>query len=430
MAVLFQVVRNLREAPARKWLLFLFGAAIWFLLISWEFAVSLSMIGLCGLFLFQWYPERRRWGWRQGPGQVLQRFRRDPSWLAAAVPFLLVLISALWSGDGAYTLNRLQVKLPFLVLTLAFSGLAVDARVYRQIHYLLLVLVSLAAIPVLFHYLRDAALYHEVLGQGRSLTTPSNHIRFSMAAALAVCGGLFLLEEGFVWLRPVERWLIGGLVVFLILFLHLLAVRTGLLALYAGLALWVLRYILRHRAWIKGALALIAMALGPWAAYHTLPAFQARMDYMRWDLREYLAGNQRDNSDSNRLLSMQLGWQIFREHPLLGTGSGDLRGQMHRRYAEQAPDHKPLIPHNQWICVLAGTGAIGGFLFLWAFLYPLFRRRRYRLYPFLVLHLIFFLSYWTEPVIENNFGISLLLLFLLPGLSFPDNDQTSSPLER
>lgn len=410
-------------------MLVLYAAVLFFLLISWEFAVSLSMIGLCALFLFQWHPERSRWHWRDGLGLAWARLRGDPVWLAAMVPFLLVLFSAGWSGDLAGTLDRLQVKVPFLLLPLVFAGLPVDGRAYRQFHYLLLALVAITAVPVLVKYFLEAELYHQALGQGRSLSTPSNHIRFSMAAALAVCGGVFLLEDGFYWRFRRERWLIGGLVVFLILFLHILAVRTGLLVLYAGMGLWILRYLLRRRAWFRGGLLLLLLALAPVVAYRTLPAFQTRMDYMRWDIREFLAGSQRDNSDSNRLVSMRLGWQIFREHPMLGIGIGDLRNEMHHRYAEQAPDFKPLIPHNQWIYMLAGSGITGALLFAAAFFLPLFSQRRYRMYPFLALHLIWFLAYWTEPVIENNFGISLLLLFLLPGLRMAP-DQTSRPMVR
>ena len=74
-------------------------------------------------------------------------------------------------------------------------------------------------------------------------------------------------------------------------------------------------------------------------------------------------------------------------------------------------------PHNQLISIYAGTGIVGLFLFLFAFFYPLFYQENYRNPLFLTLHAIIFMSFMTENTIENNFGISLYLFFLLIGIN-------------
>ena len=247
--------------PSRQVLLVLFAIAIWFLLISWEYVVSLSMFGMVGLSLFQWYPEKLRWGWRQTLPQALRRLRSDPSWFAAAIPFFLVLFTAIYSSDGDYTLNRLQVKIPFLVLTFAFAGLPVgEKRTYFQLHYLLLVLMCMAAVPVVVEYVSDPSLYNDLLRQGRHLPTPSNHIRFSMVGALAFCSGLYLYQQRFVWRSQKERFLQVVMLIFLFGFLHLLAVRSGLLVLYVGILFSLARYIFLSRQWIRGGLLVFLLA--------------------------------------------------------------------------------------------------------------------------------------------------------------------------
>ncbi len=385
------------------------------------------MFGMVGLSLFQWYPEKQRWGLRQTLPQALERFRTDPSWLAAVIPFILVLLTAIYSADGDYTLNRLQVKIPFLVLPFAFAGLPLgDRRTYFQLHYILLVLMCLAAMPVVFQYMMDPSMYNDLLRQGRHLPTPSNHIRFSMVGALAFCSGVYLYQQRFVWFWHGERILQVVLLVFLFVFLHMLAVRSGLLVLYAGLVLGILRYIFLNRQWIRGGLLILLLAAGPITAYFTVPAFHAKLRYMMWDIDQMTLGKDIDNSDSNRILSMQIGWQIFRENPVLGIGIGDLRKEIEARYQEQAPNYKSLIPHNQWIYLLAGSGILGLLVFVSAFFYPLVHKRRYRNYLFVLLLLIYFITYWFEPTIENNFGISILLLFLLPGLRQSDTNTDSN----
>ena len=403
--------------PSRQVLLVLFAIAIWFLLISWEYVVSLSMFGMVGLALFQWYPEKLRWGWRQTLPQALRRLRSDPSWFAAAIPFFLVLFTAIYSSDGDYTLNRLQVKIPFLVLTFAFAGLPVgEKRTYFQLHYLLLVLMCMAAVPVVVEYVSDPSLYNDLLRQGRHLPTPSNHIRFSMVGALAFCSGLYLYQQRFVWRNQKERILQVVMLIFLFGFLHLLAVRSGLLVLYVGILFSLARYIFLSRQWIRGGLLVFLLAATPVVAYFAVPAFHAKVRYMMWDIHQMTQGKDIDNSDSNRIRSMQIGWQIFRENPVLGIGIGDLRNEMEIRYQEQAPQFKSLIPHNQWLYILAGSGLLGLLVFAWAFFYPIFYKQRYRNDLLVLLLLIYFITYWFEPTIENNFGISILLLFLLPGL--------------
>ena len=419
---------RLFDLPSRRIFLVLFAAGLWFLLVSWEYAVSLTMFGLGGLALFQWFPERGRFGWRQGIPEGIRRLRSDPSWLAAMLPFLLVALSAPFSEDMAYLGNRIQLKIPFLVLPLAFAGLPVgDRRTYLQLHYLLLLLVCLASLSVLATYLQDPAHYHRLLLQGKPLPTPSNHIRFSMAGALAFCAGLYLHASRFTWRWAWERKLQMALLAFLFLFLHLLAVRSGLLLLYAGILLWILRLVIVRKRYLTGAALAVLLALAPLAAYFTVPAFQSRIDYMRWDLQQHMAGNRIDNSDSNRLVSMKIGWDIFREQPWTGTGMGDLRDEVERRYREEAPTLKPLIPHNQWLCILAGAGIPGALLFSVFVLLPFLYARRYRRYLFLLLGMLFFLSYLVEPTLESNFGISLLLFFLLPGLRQQGGDYTSMP---
>jgi O-antigen ligase len=412
---------RLFNLPSRRLFLVLFAAGLWFLLISWEYAVSLTMFGLGGLCLFQWYPERGRWGWRETIPEGIRRWRQDPSWLLATLPFWIVVLSGFVSEDGAYLGTRIQLKIPFLVLPLAFAGLPVgDRRTYLLLHYLLLLLVSLASLQVLATYLQDPAFYNSLLLQGRPLPTPSNHIRFSMTAALAFGAGLYLYASGFTWRRAWERKLQALLLSFLFVFLHLLAVRTGLLLLYAGILLWILRLVIVRRKYLLGAGLAALLALAPLIAYRTVPAFTARIDYMRWDIQQHLLGNRIDNSDSNRLVSMKIGWEIFREKPWTGIGMGDLRAEVEARYREQAPSLKPLIPHNQWLCTLAGAGIPGALLFTAFALLPALLRKRFRNYLFLLLVLTYFLSYLVEPTLESNFGISLLLFFLLPAFRQED----------
>lgn len=402
----------------------LFGGTLFFLLISWEYAVSNCIFLMTLLFFVDWDWAGKRFGFRKGLAAEFILALRDPLLWVVMVPFLLVALSSFWSEDTEYLLKRLQIKLPFFLMPLAFTGLPCRTdKFYRDVHLILVVLVSIVSVSVLVQFGMDPDYYLEKLGRGQTLPTPSNHIRFSMAAALAACAGFYLVTYHRAhFQKPVYMMLIV-LTVFLFFFIHLLAVRTGLACLYFGLVLWVIfAFIHKKRRRLAGGIVLLLFIM-PVAAYFLLPSVKIKLDYMRWSIGEMYQRDGMDTADSDRIFSIKVGWDIFKEHPLLGVGAGDVRQEVRERYALLAPDRPVIIPHNQWVIILAGTGLIGCIVFFGAFVWLLLSRRWYRIYLFTLLSGMYFLSYFVEPTLENNFGIVLLLLFQLPAIYLTDNVQ-------
>ena len=392
------------------------------MILSAEIVLSISMILLCVLAVFQLYWTKRgpQLGLRATLGENLNRLWRHKAYLVVMLPFVLVLLSASYSSDVDYTLERLRVKLPFLVLPLAFLSMPRFSR--REINGFLYFFVFLTVIAcgyVGVQYLADFEAINAAMGRGKPMPTPSNHIRFSLCVALAILAGGALVQQGFVWRARWERYLLAAGTLFLFIFIHLLSVRSGILALYLAVAYlgtyWIYR---RRRWWLGGVLAALLLAL-PFAAYHTLPSLRKKVDYARWDWQQYRAGKGADYSDSERLVSLRLGWQVAQRNPVFGVGAGDLKRHMAAAYAERGAG-APRMPHNQLLTVLAGTGYLGLGLYLLALLVPLFSRQHYRQPLFLAFHIVLFTSLMMENTLENNFGISLYLLFLLLGMQHLD----------
>ncbi len=154
-------------------------------------------------------------------------------------------------------------------------------------------------------------------------------------------------------------------------------------------------------------------------AYFTVPSFKLKIDYAVWDYKQFVQGMGSHYPDSERLVSMQVGLQIGNEHPLFGVGAGDLDQSVKSVYQSQyAGKYNFRMPHNQLLTVYAGTGALGLAVFLWAFFFPVFYKKNYRNPLFLSFHAIVFMSFLMESTIENNFGVSLYLFFLLIGLNY------------
>ncbi len=401
-----------------QWL-FLWTAAWVAMIFSMEFVLSQAMIFMVAIAVF----ERREGSLRLRESfKALPRlFREEPVWLIAMIPFFIVLISGFWTEDYAYWLERLRIKLPFLFLPLSFAALRdyLKAR-HRSLALYLFALVMLAGcLYVLATYVLHYEEIFQGLSRGKAMPTPSNHIRFSLALAYAVFVAAWLARKKFwVWHEVEVKWL-WALSVFFFLFLHFLSVRSGLLSLYAALLYWAFRQIfsseagsaLRRLAWGS----LVVVVLFPFLSYRFVPAFRQKMDYMRWDLQQYFSGStEMPSSDSDRLRSLEVGWAVARKHIFFGVGAGDVSMEVRREYARRYGGKvEAKMPHSQWVSYLVGTGWAGLLVFLYSFFYPLFEGRRYRDVLFVSFWLIVLVSFFVENTLENNFGVSFYVMFLL-----------------
>lgn len=412
----------LPPADLREGLFLFLLVLLLFSLVYSRYLLSVSMLGLMGTLFLKEGPGLRfgLQGWRR----AVQQLRARPAPAAMMVFFGIVLIGGLYATETGYWLERLRIKLPLVGLPLAFAaGPALRRHQLAGLLYFWVGMLVLTCLGVGVNYVLHFEEIQEGIKRGQAIPVPTNHVRFSLMMALGV------VAAGWLWLRRFsfryrwEPWLLGGCGVFLFLFMHLLAVRSGLAVLYATLGFLALRGAWISRRWWLGAGAL-ALLLGlPLLMYLTLPSFQAKVGYVMWDLKMHLQGKGESYSDSERITSLQVGWEIFRENPWLGVGPGDLKAKVYRRYAEKfGPDKRPFMPHNQWLSIAAGSGLLGLVLALAAFFYPLFYRGNYRHLLLLSFHLILFLSFMVENTIENAVGVGLYASFLLMLLSLRSDD--------
>ena len=370
------------------------GAGSLFLgLIASKFLISLSIILLLigGLV-------RRDWSswWLE--------FRRQPLYLAQILFFLGMGFSVLLSENWAEGWVRLRISLPFLVLPLAFAGLPPIAekhwRVFLQFFSLVM---ALTLAGVLANY---AWYYEEILDalrRSKAVPVPhADHIRYNLLLCLA-CFAAWSLAKGAV--RP---WFWRGLAGFMVLGLHILSVRSGLLGFYLVLAFWGLRLIWTQKRYVLGLGFILGLLTAPVLAYYALPSFRAKVELTQTNWTLYQKGEVSTYSDTRRLLSYQIAYALWREQPIQGIGLGDLRGRQEAVYRERYPEQDFLFPHNQYLSILAAMGLWGLALFLFLALLPLWREpARVELWVF---HLIMLSSFLTENTLFISVGSALYTL--------------------
>lgn len=310
----------------------------------------------------------------------------------------------------------LVLQLPFVLLPVAFLLLPNWLAGHKRILWLVLVACCLvAAAEATANYLGNYQEINQLYLQSKVMPTTPDHIRFSLLVSMAVLAGAVLAALGRLPARL--RQVLLGLVLLLFLFQHLLAVRSGLVTMYAALALWL--------GWLGGQLgrwkaalagAVLVAALGG-ACLLLLPTLQNKITNTRVDSEQIqTVGAANNYSVTARVYSYAVAWSVIRQHPVAGVSKVKLEAAMARQYGAQFPEIGPehyLLPHNQFIFNLAAYGIIGLLVFLAGFYYPLWKGIRQRNILLLVMYLIVTISFTVEYTLETQVGVLTGLFFIL-----------------
>lgn len=379
-------------------------------------SVSLFLFGLISLLI----PGENRFGFRLRDNFIEQMgsLLSEPGWWVISISFFMVVFGGLYSDDTTYWLTRLRIKAPFLLLPMAFFMIPkINKITYLKVHLALVVIMLLTTFPIIWHL---ASNYTEVVGalkHGRPIDTPISHIRYSLLIALAIAGSFLLSTQGQEIWGVKKKWFII-LMLYFIVFLHFLAVRSGLAAFYVLAVIYgITRMLTTQRIW-SSTLILALLLLSPVIAFQTIPSFKERVLYMVEDASKYRDQQWNDYSDAERILSIRAGLDIASKHLFFGTGSADLKVEMKKYFYTHFDKDSYIMPHNQFVSVLAAHGLTGLLLFSIAFFLPVVRGEAYRNPFFLALHIIVFVSLMVENTFETSVGVAFYLFFTLLGLNY------------
>ncbi len=304
---------------------------------------------------------------------------KEAIWNRHTIPFILIfllyLFSAFMSEDKTTALLRLKTNNYFLLIPLGISMLQPMTKSFiRNIFFGFIVVSVLSAVFVLIQYILNFSTYSEAYKTGKTIATPLLHIRYSFFICMALVLSIGLLFER-KELRPIARKSLPYLSAFLFVFLHVLAVRTGILAFYVALFFF---FILKGQAYFKRtqmaglALALLVLLV---LAVRFVPSLKNKWQYMRHDIKMYM--NDTGHylySDNLRLISISNGLYLIEQNPMLGVGIGDLDIEVQKIYKSFYPDIPPELqfpPVTQFIYSTTVFGLVGGILFFIFIFYPL-----------------------------------------------------------
>lgn len=357
--------------------------------------------------------------WLQRP--MLRFDWRSPApWLL--IYFLLHLVGMLWTSNQGFGWFDIGIKLGLgaLPLLACLPGVRVAGRdavlVSLSLGGALSVLLCLAVAVARF-FGPDGAGLDEFLSSRFSIFLHPSYL------ALYLCTMLAVLLVGSVGARLPHSWRLA-LMLMLMLGTFLSQSRMGWIALPIVL-IWGLVRGWRD-AWLRGVL-LVLMLLGVTGGIGLTivsPGVRARMA----DLVHAFSATGADAEQSAAVRTVVWGaaWEVGTHHMPLGTGTGDVKDELVKRYDAIGATHaseRRLNAHNQFLQAFAALGIAGALALLLAFAAPLLARHAIAVQRLVVVVLM--LNLTVESMLEVQAGV-LFVAFMAWVLWWPAPSSTSS----
>lgn len=356
-------------------------------------------------------------------------FKSIPAWLWCMLAFFAwLLISVLISDNHADGWRFIEKRIPLILLP---CSLGLVKLTYAQRNSLL---VSIAWLVTLFGLYALSRSFIQYIDTGLSGYLYNDAISIhigqqSIYTSLFVNASIYIfawqLLRGYV--IPSQKPIYVAALVFLFILSYLLASRNMMLLLYGSIILIALIHTIRKQLYKQGALFLVALGGCFLIVYNFFPKTLNRFKELtvtKFDYSSRAAESHYDgtfsadqwNGANFRLAVWSCGWQLFKEHPLFGTGIGDKRDELNRLYRERkfhfAIETRKNV-HNNYLDILYSTGIIGILLFILAWvIHPFFQFIRKQDSLALLIHITLLFAMITEVYFDRSLGPFTLGLWI------------------
>jgi len=309
--------------------------------------------------------------------------------IASILFFALHVIGLLWTEDLRWGLHIVHKMWYFLLLLPVLFTLT--KRRYIK-HYIFSFLLAIFITEVASYL-----VWFEVVEPFKNATvrnpTPfMSHVSYNPIIAFAcylVLHEIFFNQK----LKKIELFAYSFFAISMSFNMFITAGRAGQVMYFVMLSILIFQYFYSQK--IKAIVLIIIVCGGLFfTAYETSPTFKYRIESTINAVESYQIN--KGTSLGQRFTFASNSFEIIKEHPIIGVGTGDFPLEYKKINLKNSPDlPSPSNPHNMYILVVTQLGAIGLISFLSIFYYQIK------------------LSFLSKAKFIRDVGITLPLLFLL-----------------
>ena len=143
-------------------------------------------------------------------------------------------------------------------------------------------------------------------------------------------------------------------------------------------------------------------------------SLKKRIYKLIWEYNLYEDGDQAyGHSLVQRLVLWKTAWKIFKQHPILGVGTGDVRDAFEEEFQKENSVFagSKLRSHNQYLSIAVSLGIVGLLVFLFSMVYPATVLKMWGYAPYFYLFVIMAMSMLWEDTIESQVGVTIYAFF-------------------
>lgn len=340
---------------------------------------------------------------------------------------LFYILSLLVSKNLDYYFISVKEKLLYLFIPITFYCISFTSKEKKYGKIIFGILSSIQAIYALNYFILHKVETQYLYSIGKVLPVIKiQHVQIAVLVAFSI---IMLLSLLFTKSKKWIKIIVLSLIFFLFFFLHIFAVRTGLVLVYLltilflGLKLYELKW---YKIFLISCVVLVGSLI---IFYQNSTNLKNKISYMKYDIMQFKNNDNKafQYSDSRRLNSIKIGLEIANKYPITGCGIGDIKDECAKIYTEKYKlDNADYyyLPHSQYIYFLSCFGYIFGTILILCFCYPVvyFAKHKDYLLTTLFTGLIIF-GIW-DAFLGTLFGNSIYLLLIGIGLS-KNNDSTT-----
>lgn len=304
--------------------------------------------------------------------EILPLFRHP--WM---ISFILLgtipLISDILSEGPGFYVERGIMKMILVLFPAFIFALKPGKKEINNFMVFFIMLMFLSTCYSLYHYIFSYGNMFLTYKQSRIVATLSlgDHIRISWATLISCIFAFYILIQN----RGTLRNLMIFYIFFQVFFLHILGSKTGLISLYLTILIMIFYLLPGIKKWYL-LIVLPLLLLMPLAAYKTLPSFEQRINFIKYDFEHYIKGEYKEGlSDAVRYYSLKAGKDIVSQHLLFGTGFSRLQSITNKWYQKNIPAIKSenyFLPSSEILIYWASGGILGLLIFVYHILSPIF----------------------------------------------------------
>jgi len=299
--------------------------------------------------------------------------------------------------------------------------------------FFFVLLVALLSAGTVIHYFLHREEINAMISRSQNPTSINgiSHIYFGVLMALAVFFSVHLYQSRVIIWRKTEKKIIVVCLALTFISLHIMAFRTGLLAMYVAMLVHLFVIIRTHKQYVLGSALLAAIVLIPIGAYFALESVRLRVANTRSDVERYVHNEDINYySISQRLAAWETALNLVQRNWLLGVAPADVKAELERQYAVKdfgLKKENQIGLHNQYLNFLVSMGLGGLILLLYTFLYPFIKFNWQQHLASAAFLIVMATAMLVESFFQRQLGLNTFVFFYCLFFANKVNQVSSAP---